>query len=108
VAGAPHPAPTGTRTAPAGSHPRRKSGVGAILDALPPVVSRTIEITTELTARTTRHSGVLLGSIAAVILFMLAQNNIDKRDPKLALAPVTGDPYLEFGAADADETGGPR
>jgi len=98
--------PTGTGTTPPGSHPRRKSGSNGILGALPPVIGRTIEVTTELAARTTRHSGVLLASIAAVILFMLAQNNIDKRDPKLALAPVTGEPYLEFGTTEEDDGGG--
>ena len=37
-----------------------------------------------------------LGLLALVGAFLLVQHRIDRRDPKLALAPVT-QPLLEFG-----------
>jgi hypothetical protein len=32
-----------------------------------------------------------------VLLFLLVQNRIDRRDPKLAAAPVNAEPELTFG-----------
>jgi hypothetical protein len=42
-----------------------------------------------------------LALIAAVALFLLVQNMIDRRDPKLALAPVYRHPDLPFGPLPA-------
>ena len=42
-----------------------------------------------------------------VFLFILFQDQLDRRDPKLALAPMTGDPYLYFEPDEPDDTGGP-
>lgn len=38
-----------------------------------------------------------LALLLVVVLFLLVQNRIDRRDPKLAAAPVDGDPELAFG-----------
>lgn len=37
-----------------------------------------------------------LALLAVVVLFLLAQNRIDRRDPKLASAPVEAEPELDF------------
>ncbi|TAL12319.1 MAG: hypothetical protein EPN99_16995, partial [Frankiales bacterium] len=37
-----------------------------------------------------------LALLAIVVLFLLAQNRIDRRDPKLASAPVEAEPELDF------------
>ena len=37
-----------------------------------------------------------LALLAIVVLFLLAQNRIDRRDPKLAAAPVEAEPELDF------------
>jgi len=39
-----------------------------------------------------------LALLAIVLLFLLAQNRIDRRDPKLAAAPVEAEPELDFTA----------
>jgi hypothetical protein len=38
-----------------------------------------------------------LALFVIVLLFLLVQNRIDRRDPKLAAAPVTAEPELTFG-----------
>ena len=38
-----------------------------------------------------------LALFIVVLLFLLVQNRIDRRDPKLAAAPVTAEPELTFG-----------
>ena len=38
-----------------------------------------------------------LALLFVVVVFLLVQNRIDRRDPKLAAAPVEGDPELGFG-----------
>jgi hypothetical protein len=38
-----------------------------------------------------------LALFVIVLLFLLVQNQIDRRDPKLAAAPVTAEPELTFG-----------
>ena len=38
-----------------------------------------------------------LALFVIVLLFLLVQNRIDRRDPKLAVAPATAEPELSFG-----------
>jgi hypothetical protein len=45
---------------------------------------------------TARHSGFPLGVLVALVLFLLLQDQIDRRDPKLALAPEYDEPDLPF------------
>ena len=40
-----------------------------------------------------------LALLLVVVLFLLVQNRIDGRDPKLASAPIDGEPDLGFGPA---------
>ena len=35
-----------------------------------------------------------------VALFFWIQNRIDRKDPKLALAPINDEPYVGFGVLD--------
>jgi hypothetical protein len=54
------------------------------------------EVAVEVGRRTVRHGGYPLASALAMVLFLVAQGRFDRRDPKLALAPVHRDPYLRF------------
>jgi hypothetical protein len=45
---------------------------------------------------TARHSGFPLGVLLMLVLFLLLQDRIDRRDPKLTLAPGHADPDLPF------------
>lgn len=38
-----------------------------------------------------------LALLVVVVLFLLVQNRIDRRDPKLASAPLEAEPELDFG-----------
>ena len=91
------PGPPSPGAAPAADHPDRSTAGRTFGKKLKALVEKTAEVVYEVTARTIRHGGVPIASIVAVVLFILIQNRIDRRDPKLALAPVTGDPYLYFG-----------
>jgi hypothetical protein len=44
-----------------------------------------------------RNSGLPLGALLLLGLFLLLQDRFDRRDPKLALAPVYPEPHLTFG-----------
>jgi predicted phage tail protein len=67
----------------------RPSVLGEILDDVSAVVSGLLE-----------QPGFPLGLIALVGAFLMLQNRIDRRDPKLALAPVYPDPHLYFEAQE--------
>jgi hypothetical protein len=43
-----------------------------------------------------RHSAFPIALLVAMGLFLLLQDRIDRRDPKLALAPLHADPKLDF------------
>ena len=40
--------------------------------------------------------GFPISLLLVVVMFLVAQNRIDRRDPKLAMAPVYPDPHLDF------------
>ena len=54
-------------------------------------------------SRVVRHGGFPLGWLAVVGVFLLIQNRIDRRDPKLALAPVWSEPDVAFADNDTPE-----
>lgn len=60
------------------------------------VAEQAADVAVKLTARTARHSGFPLASVGAMVVFLVAQDRFDRRDPKLALAPVLREPYLRF------------
>lgn len=56
------------------------------------------EVLRELVTGTAAKPTLPLALLAIVLLFLLAQNRIDRRDPKLAAAPVEAEPELGFTA----------
>lgn len=64
--------------------------------ALAKVVGATAKTVVDMAARTAPHSPFLLAAMGVMFLFLLAQDRFDRRDPKLALAPVSREPYLTF------------
>lgn len=57
--------------------------------------------------RTARHGGVIAGWMTALAVFVGVQGRIDARDPKLALAPLVSEPFVDFDDAvpPTDDTG---
>jgi hypothetical protein len=49
------------------------------------------------------HGGFPLGVLLLLLLFLLLQDRIDRRDPKLALAPEHGEPDVRFGVAHTSD-----
>lgn len=105
--------PAGGSVGTAGqSQPDRASRPGGLRGAVAAVgriLGRTGEIGLDIGVRTARHGGFPLASLAAMTIFLLAQDRIDRRDPKLALAPVSREPYLRFDDPDVrpgDRSGG--
>jgi hypothetical protein len=54
---------------------------------------------------TAKGSAFPLSLALVVVLFLLVQDRIDRRDPKLALAPVYSAPLLDFGASPSGGAG---
>jgi hypothetical protein len=54
------------------------------------------EVIRDLAIGTIKKPTLPLALLAIVVLFLLAQNRIDRRDPKLANAPVEAEPELDF------------
>jgi hypothetical protein len=50
-----------------------------------------------------RHPWYLMMSLTSMWTFLLAADRIQKRDPKLALAPMTRDPHLMFPSDDEED-----
>jgi hypothetical protein len=71
-----------------------------VLSTIGRVLGRTGEVAAELAVRSAGHGAFPLASVGALGFFLIAQNRFDRRDPKLALAPVTREPYLRFDDPD--------
>jgi hypothetical protein len=56
------------------------------------------EVIRDVVTGTITRPTLPLALLAIVVLFLLAQNRIDRRDPKLAAAPVEAEPELDFTA----------
>ena len=96
-AGTVHHTPKG----PGGSGGQQRRPGGGLSAAVRQAISDAFK----LAEGSARHGGVPILALVALILFVLVQDQIDRRDPKLALAPMLGDPYLYFGD-EHDDTGG--
>jgi hypothetical protein len=70
------------------------------LDGLRKVLLKIAQVAAEVGKRSAFPTGLLV----LVVIFLGLQNRIDRRDPKLALAPVHPTPDLPFG--DLDDEGG--
>ncbi|WP_432524584.1 diguanylate cyclase [Kineococcus sp. SYSU DK006] len=75
--------------------------VSAVLGVLPPAMARTVR-------GVARHGEFPLLLLLVVVLFLALQDHLDRRDPKLALAPLHPDPPLAFPAPTASSTPRPR
>lgn len=58
--------------------------------------SRAVEALKDVAGETIRRPQLPIALLLVVALFLLVQNRIDRRDPKLAGAPVDAEPELEF------------
>jgi hypothetical protein len=81
-----HTTPAGTLAQPPG------------IDGLRRVLEKIAQVAAEVGKRSAFPTGLLV----LVVIFLTLQNRIDRRDPKLALAPVHPTPDLPFGAPDDD------
>lgn len=61
--------------------------------------SRAVEALRDVAQETIRRPQLPIVLLLVVGLFLLAQNRIDRRDPKLADAPLEAEPELAFEAA---------
>lgn len=84
---APRPTPSPT-TAPL--------AIAPVLSVLPPQVRKVVSGVVTAVVQTHDHGTFPLALIAIVVAFLAVQNRIDRRDPKLALAPRSADEDLEF------------
>ena len=66
------------------------------LPSAPGVISEILDGVSAVVAGLLEQPGFPLGLIALVGGFLMLQNKIDRKDPKLALAPVYPDPHLYF------------
>jgi hypothetical protein len=57
---------------------------------------------------TAAHGGFPLSVLVLLVLFLLLQDRIDRRDPKLALAPEHAEPDLRFSPAPARQAPDPH
>lgn len=92
----PSAAPTASAAPPA-VDPAQQSGWSA-LEAAKALGGGVVKVA----KMTARHSGLIVGWLVVIVLFVAVQNRIDARDPKLALAPLVPEPYLYFAEPDPD------
>ena len=90
----PAPKPAASRPAPKTVHHREKPEPVA---AAVKTVTRLARQATQAVARNADKSVFPASLIFLVVGFIGLQNRIDRGDPKLALAPITAEPELEFG-----------
>jgi hypothetical protein len=53
-----------------------------------------------------KHSEFPVALIVVLVLFLLLQDRFDRKDPKLALAPIYPEPDLPFESSFNDANGG--
>lgn len=87
TATAPPAQPTGRRTPLAG---------GSLVPPAP--VSRVPDLLGRAAVRSLDRPQIPLLILVLIVLFLLIQNRIDRRDPKLAQAPLGAEPTLAFGS----------
>jgi hypothetical protein len=79
----------GVSSAPSIAVPRLDLGPSDLAEALPGLAGDTV-------AAAAKSPSLPIGIGLVVVLFLLVQNRIDRRDPKLAFAPTEDDEPLEF------------
>jgi hypothetical protein len=116
---APHPTTPGS---PRAQPKKKRTGLASIVPSLPSAqqvaqsVKKLIGDSVVVGTRVVKHGGFPIGWVVALVFFLVVQNRIDSRDPKLALAPVWRESDVAFadvarpGTADPEtpEEGGER
>jgi hypothetical protein len=99
---------------------KKRSGLAAVVSSAQQVAERAKRLIGDsvvVGTRVVKHGGFPIGWLVVLGFFLIVQNRIDRRDPKLALAPVWREPDLAFPdtafhdsgtAPDAPEEGGAR
>ena len=77
------------------AQPEKKASANPLLPAQLPA-GDVPEVLRDVVTGTISRPTLPLALLAIVVLFLLAQNRIDRRDPKLASAPVEAEPELDF------------
>lgn len=89
------PESSGARQPERAAAPRAPKRQG-ILERITAGVRSFVEPVAEAAPAALKGGAVGLGTVPFLLLFLLIQREIDKRDPKLALAPSYADAYLTF------------
>ncbi|MFI5495139.1 hypothetical protein [Actinoplanes sp. NPDC051859] len=66
-------------------------------------LDRALDAAGRLAAEVARYAAIPLLSVLIMLIFLAAQDTIDRNDPKLALAPLTRQRYAHFGDPDQQE-----
>jgi hypothetical protein len=82
-------------------------------DDPPSALAKIIEGVVAVTGRVAGHAGIPIGLLLVVLTFFAVQHAIDRRDPKLALAPLWRSRHLrhladDLSGTDVSRTGDPR
>jgi hypothetical protein len=80
----------------AAPEPEPEPAKGSVLLPGPIPAEDLPEVVRDVVTGTITRPTLPLALLAIVVLFLLAQNRIDRRDPKLAAAPVEAEPELDF------------
>ncbi|MFG1610768.1 hypothetical protein [Actinoplanes sp. NPDC049265] len=73
-----------------------------------PLLGRVVDGVLKVLTAGSRHAAIPLFGVLVMLLFFAVQDRIDKRDPKLALAPLTRDRFLTFDDEPRARRGGRR
>lgn len=94
--------PSGRTPGPAPAGPDAKRGDANSDTGLRDTLRRVARVVGEAVRAAAERAAFPVLLILAMLLFLLFQNRLDSRDPKLALAPVQGSPDLAFAEPDDD------
>lgn len=86
-----------------------KNAIGAALSTATDALRAWMPVAADAASPTAKGTAAGLATLPVVVLFLLLQRRIDRRDPKLALAPRLAEPDLAFDSVPrALDDGGPR
>lgn len=95
------PRPSAASEQPVAPAPAACQGSGLAAD-----IARALQALSALATRSSRDSRYPIAVLLAILLFLIFQRWIDRRDPKLKLAPLTGARYAYLSDADDEAPAG--
>jgi hypothetical protein len=102
------PPSTGAATPPASTSPTTPTTPGSPApppaDDPPSTLAKIVEGVVAVTGRVAGHAGIPIGLLLVVLAFFAVQHAIDRRDPKLAMAPLWRSRHLRHLVDDRDDT----